>query len=117
MQPAIEAVEAVEVTMEVHRQRCQACNSIEVKNILAREATVPTVIYVRCARCDALVARYELSDYYHHGKGIDSFLRSRNEPSMESGRRVLKEFERARTRAEKGYERVLHELERQGKPV
>ncbi|MGB0679925.1 MAG: hypothetical protein ACPGUV_09720 [Polyangiales bacterium] len=96
--------------MEVHRQRCQACQSIDLRNIIAREAGSPDTIYVRCARCQALVARYRLSGYYHHGKGLDSFLRSQGSRSRESGRGLLKDFERAREESLQGYDEVLHVL-------
>lgn len=103
--------------MEVHRQQCQKCLGIELRNIVVREPAAPTAIYVRCAKCGELVARYELSDYYHHGKGIESFLRSKRTTVEDSGRRMLREFDRARTKAEEGYEQVLQELQRQGKEV
>lgn len=103
--------------MEVHRQRCQKCNSLEMKNILTRENKLPTVVYLRCADCGELVARYELSDYYHHGKGIESFLRSRTVDMAESGRHLLELFEEAERRATEGYAEAVAELERQGKKI
>ena len=103
--------------MEVHRQRCQKCGSLEVKSILTREGKLPTVVYLRCAQCGKLVARYELSDYYHHGRGIDSFLRSRTVDMAESGRHLLELFEDAERRAVEGYANALAELERQGKEL
>ena len=33
-------------------------------------------VFVRCCGCRELVACYELSRYYHHGKEADSYLRS-----------------------------------------
>ena len=103
--------------MEVHRQTCQACGSIEVRNILAREPEIRTVIYVRCANCGALVARYVLREYYHHGKGVDSYLRSAGSDVRESGRQVLSEFERVREEAVAGFEKVLTALSEEGKAV
>ncbi len=101
--------------MEVHRQQCQDCGGHEVRNILARDANLPTVIYVRCANCGNLVARYELSEYYHHGKGIESFLRGRMATEEESGRHILELFEAAKNKAVEGYQKVLEELEHRGK--
>jgi hypothetical protein len=103
--------------MEVHRQQCQDCGSLEVKNILVRETDLPTVIYVRCANCGDLVARYELSAYYHHGKGLDSYLRSKLATAEESGRHVLEELDEAQTKAVEGYHKALEELERKGKKI
>jgi hypothetical protein len=83
--------------------------------ILVREPGELQTVYVRCHDCTELVARYRLTDYYHHGKGIDSFLRSQGETDIESGRRVLREFEQAREEAVTGYEAVLRQLEEEGK--
>lgn len=96
--------------MELHRQTCQACGSREHQNLLCREPGHADVVYVRCARCGELVARYALSGYYHHGKGVESYLRSVQGP-VESGRRILEEFEAARHEALEGFARALHELE------
>ncbi len=103
--------------MEVHRQQCQSCMTADVTCILAREANSPTAVYVRCNQCGRLVARYGLDDYYHHGKGIDSFLRSKRTAVEESGRRMIREFEQAKEQAMTGYKRVLDELNRQGKEI
>jgi hypothetical protein len=103
--------------MELHRQQCQACGGYDMRDILVREESHPTVIYVRCIGCRSLVARYELSDYYHHGKGIESYLRSHGASDAESGRRILDEFTHARDRAVAGYERALQELAALGKCI
>ena len=99
--------------MELHRQQCQHCKSHEMLNILAREPGRPTVVYVRCLNCHRLVARYKLSEYYHHGKGIESFLKSHGSGSMESGRRVMEEFERVKKESVEGYRAAVKELEKE----
>ncbi len=103
--------------MEIHRQQCQQCASRDVRNILVREADAPMAIYVRCLRCGELVALYRLSEYYHHGKGIESFLRSLGSGAGESGRDYLDQCHRTQTEAVRGYEEVLRKLEEQGKDV
>jgi hypothetical protein len=103
--------------MEVHRQRCQSCGSLDLHNILAREPGQPTVIFVRCAECGELVARYVLSGYYHHGKGIESYLRSLGSALAESGRDTLAEFETVKREAIEGYETVLSRLREEGKQI
>ena len=103
--------------MEVHRQQCQKCGSINVRNILVREPDLRTTIYVRCAQCLELVARYKLREYYHHGKGIESFLKSQGAAAVESGRKVLDEFSRIETESVAGYEEALKYLEAHDKPV
>ena len=60
--------------MEVHRQQCQHCGTFDARNILVRETGLPMTIYVRCTQCGELVARYKLSEYYHHGMGVESYL-------------------------------------------
>ncbi|MHC4142517.1 MAG: hypothetical protein ACYSUF_11785 [Planctomycetota bacterium] len=103
--------------MEIHRQQCQACRSFDLRNILVRETGRREVVYVRCLGCTRLVARYELSGYYHHGKGVESWLRSRGTASVESGRDTAAEFEEDQKAAVDGYEQVLAKLEEMGKPV
>ncbi|MEM6456577.1 MAG: hypothetical protein AAF772_15905 [Acidobacteriota bacterium] len=101
--------------MEVHRQQCQACGSRRLNNILAREARLRTVVYVRCADCSALVARYELADYYHHGRGVESFLRSHDPGLAESGRQMMTLFKQAEKRAVEGFRAVMAILEKTGR--
>ena len=40
--------------MQVNRQTCQQCGSIDVRNIIARDPGSPTVIYVRCGQATSL---------------------------------------------------------------
>ncbi len=103
--------------MQVNRQTCQRCKSINVRNILRREPNRPTVVYVRCANCLELVAYYELSNYYHHGKGIESYLRAHGMHANDSGRRWLADFKRIQDNAVAGYEEVLEQLTEQNKNV
>lgn len=102
--------------MEVHRQTCQACGSIDVRNILRRAEGHHTTVFVRCARCKALVARYELRAYYHHGKGVESWLRS-HEGTTESGRDLSEAFARVEEQTLDEYEEVLAALAQQDKEV
>ena len=103
--------------MQVHRQTCQACGSIDVRNILARETNKPTIVYVRCRKCSELVAYYELSGYYHHGKGIESYLQAQGVSAADSGRAWLAEFNRIQEEALSGYEAALQKLTEENKEV
>ena len=103
--------------MEVHRQRCQKCGSIDVRNILFRNTNQPTVVYVRCGQCKELVASYQLSGYYHHGKGIESYLKGQGVAAADSGRQWLAEFNRVQEDALTGFEEALQELRNQQKDV
>ncbi|HJK98023.1 MAG TPA: hypothetical protein RMF84_12415 [Polyangiaceae bacterium LLY-WYZ-14_1] len=103
--------------MEVHRQRCQACGSIDVRNLLVREDGRPQTVYVRCGACESLVARYVLSDYYHHGKGLESWLRSHGGEFAESGRRISDELAEAERAAVAGMDRAVDWLRAAGKDV
>ena len=103
--------------MDVHRQQCQACGSRDVRNILVREEGQAMRVYVRCGGCQALVAQYTLRSYYHHGKGVESFLKSAGPGSEESGRHLLDTFQKARDQAVEGYERALKELQTRGKDL
>lgn len=103
--------------MEVNRQRCQACGSHDVRNILARHEGDRTLVFVRCASCSKLVARYELSGYYHHGKGLESYLRGAGASEEESGREWLAEFRATEEEALRGYEEALQALAAAGKAI
>ena len=103
--------------MEVHPQTCQACGSIDLRNIIARQQGRAQMVYVRCAACGELVARYRLSDYYHHGKGIESFLDSVGSDASDSGRDHLGAFRRLQEEALEGYHEVLEQLEKNGKVI
>jgi hypothetical protein len=100
--------------MDVHRQTCQNCGSRALHNILVREPGHRVVVFVGCTSCEKLVARYALESYYHHGKGLESYLRS-IQGSVESGRRVLSEFEAAQQDAVDAYARVVKSLRDKGK--
>ena len=103
--------------MHVNRQTCQLCGSIDVRNILVREANHPTFVYVRCAKCKELVACYELSNYYHHGKGIESYLRAHGVAAGDSARQWMEEFQRVQEKAVAGYENALEKLAEDHKDV
>ena len=103
--------------METHRQRCQGCQSHEMLNILVREPGFPTTIYARCRQCGELVASYKLSDYYHHGKGIESYLRSHGGAAGESGRDVMQGFKDVEEEALTGFQTALEHLQAEGKEL
>ena len=102
--------------MQVHRQRCQRCHSIELHDLLVRKPGKNQIVLVVCAACRELVARYELSSYYHHGKGIDSWLGSFN-PITESAHDLRESFERVRDDAMAELEEAVSILKTEGKAI
>ena len=74
--------------------------------MLAREPGRAQMVYVHCAKCGALVARYRLRDYYHHGKGIESFLRSAGAVHGDSARDLLAEYEKIKGETLQGFEQA-----------
>ena len=80
-------------------------------NLLVRASNQANVVYVRCASCQALVARYELSGYYQHGQGLESYLKAHGVAAGDSGRQWLAEFERTQAEAIAGYEAAVARLE------
>lgn len=100
--------------MIVHRQQCQVCGSREHNVLLVRETGDPQVAIVRCAKCRALVARYELSDYYHHGRGYESWISSFTGVA-ESGRDLLQRFHEATERAVTQFQKAVAWLKSRGK--
>jgi hypothetical protein len=103
--------------MEIHRQRCQECGSIDLRNIIVRETGQRTLVYARCSKCLELVARYELHAYYHHGKGLQSYLRAQGAKDAGSGREWLSQFKKVQAKALAGYETALAELAKEQKPI
>ncbi|MEM9585687.1 MAG: hypothetical protein AAGA03_00275 [Planctomycetota bacterium] len=103
--------------MDVKRQTCQSCHSMDVRNIIVRDEDGGQVIFVRCARCGELVARYDLKDYYHHGKGIESYLRAHGMRGSDSGRAWLEAFKKSQQDALVGYEAALEVLAKSNRDV
>lgn len=100
--------------MELHRQQCQACGSRVLHNLLRHGEGHEATVYVVCANCGALVARYGLATYYHEGKGMDSWLRhAGSEP--ESARTISVRFATERDRARKEFEEVMEALRDSGR--
>lgn len=97
--------------MEILIQKCQACGSRDLRNILAR--TKNQYVYVQCRQCNGLVARYTLDvgGYYHEGKGFESFLRSiERDAAYSSGRNLQYDFENIQEEIRNGFESVLEHL-------
>ncbi len=86
-----------------------------MKNILVRIPGEPQKVYVQCMDCSEFVALYTLSDYYHHGKGIESYLRIHGSASAESGRHMLADFKEVQKAAVEGFEKVIKQLKEEGK--
>lgn len=86
-----------------------------MRNLLVRVPSKPQAVFVRCAECNEFVARYKLSDYYHHGKGAESYMRSHGSGAADSGRRILKEFSKVVGDAEKEFAEVMEQFKKEGK--
>ena len=106
--------------MEIHIQKCQKCQSIQLKNILFREPGEPDKVYVQCHNCDEFVASYVISPlgYYHHGKGYESFLRGvHRSGGFMSGRRIKRLFLERKEGELENFEEVLEILEEKDRNV
>lgn len=86
-----------------------------MQNLLRHGERHPLTIYVRCGQCGALVARYKLKGYYHHGKGFGSWLQRYQGISRESGRDLMGEFKEAQSSAVEEFAEVVEQLEEMGK--
>lgn len=98
--------------MEVHIQKCQACGSRNLRNILQRDRDQR--VYVQCRDCQQLVARYIVSPagYFHAGKDYESFLRSvARHPEMLSGRDIREWFEEVENHSQEEFEHLLDKAE------
>jgi len=85
--------------------------------VLRRDEAHPLTVYVRCAKCGELVARYRVGEYYHHGKGMESWLKAMRPGNRESARNLRADFDEVKRNSIAEYADVLEELERQGKPL
>ena len=76
--------------MDVYIQKCQNCNSRNLRNILARSDAQR--VYVQCRDCEKFVARYVIAPggYFHDGRDYESFLRTMMLDSGFSSGRDLK---------------------------
>ncbi len=76
--------------MDVYIQKCQHCNSRNLRNILARSDAQR--VYVQCRDCERFVARYVIAPggYFHDGRDYESFLRTMMLDSGFSSGRDLK---------------------------
>lgn len=104
--------------MEIHRQKCQNCKSRSLRNIVVRFPGHNEKIYVQCRNCKELVARYVVGymGYFHHGKGIESFVRSvENSGDITSAKNLSTMFKQMDEEVVAEFNEALKELERQGK--
>ena len=99
--------------MEVRVQKCQNCESQNLKNILFRESGEPDRVFVQCHDCNEFVASYVISTmgYYHNGKGFESFLRGVNRSGgFMSGRNIKKLFSERKELEAQAFNDVLNQL-------
>ena len=99
--------------MEVTIQKCQNCQSDNLKNILFRESGEPDRVFVECHNCKIFVASYEIAPlgYFHNGKGFESFLRGVNRSGeFMSGRRVQKLFSERKETEISAFENIKEQL-------
>ncbi|MGL1957093.1 MAG: hypothetical protein OCD00_07240 [Colwellia sp.] len=90
---------------EIHIQKCQHCQSRDLRNILVRDEEQS--VYVQCRDCGSLVARYTLSKggYFHSGKGFESFLRSvERDGGITSARDLTSRYDVIESNVEKEFE-------------
>ena len=93
--------------MEIHHQTCQSCKSIAMKNLIVRHSR-KEIVFVYCNDCEKLVSRYELSHYFHYGKGYESYLDYlRRVGSFESEHQILSDFDKYSEEAVKEFQEAL----------
>lgn len=100
--------------METHRQTCQKCGSRLATNIIARAPGSSDKVYVKCANCSDLIARYTIAPrgYYHHGKGFESYLRGINRGGhYDSSEEIICAFEAERKNCLEEFERLSEIVE------
>ena len=96
--------------MDVYIQKCQQCDSRNLRNILVRDDAQR--VFVQCRDCDHLVARYVIAPggYFHAGKDYESFLRAMMMDSgFSSGRDLKAVFQEVAENSQKGFEEALEQ--------
>lgn len=94
--------------MQVHIQKCQNCNSGNLRNIIARDDAQR--VFVQCRDCGHFVARYVIAPggYFHEGRDYESFLRTRMlDRGYSSGRDLKTLYEEVSESAKEGFEETL----------
>lgn len=102
--------------MEVHRQTCQSCGRRDLYNDILRQPGKRQVVLVSCYNCGQLVARYELSGYYHHEEGFSEWLRTTS-VATESTIDLRETFDSLKKSAIEEYDLVRELLEKQNKEI
>lgn len=102
--------------MEVHRQTCQSCGRRDLHNYILRQPGNRQVVLASCRHCGQLVARYELSGYYHHEKGFDEWLRT-TAVATESTIDLRETFDSLKKTAALEYDLVRDILKKQNKEL
>ncbi len=88
------------------REHCPYCDSVDMHNLVYMKTGQKVYVYVECADCKKLVARYTLKRYSSAAdyNAVLEYYRRRGE--MSSGRRILKEVNSHVDGMEEGWERV-----------
>lgn len=87
-----------------------------MNNLVVRAEGERQLVLVRCAECHELVARYELSNYYHHGKSFESWLRH-VALDIESVIDLRDTYHSIQSRAQDELARAMADLESKGKTL
>jgi hypothetical protein len=99
--------------MEIHVQRCQNCQSDNLKNIICRSSGEPDRVYVQCHDCKDFVASYVIAPlgYFHNGKGYESFLRGvHRSGEFMSGRNIKQLYINRKNIEQASFDEVLEAL-------
>ncbi|TCS40346.1 hypothetical protein [Reinekea marinisedimentorum] len=94
--------------MQVHIQKCQKCNSTNLRNIIARDDAQR--VFVQCHDCGSFVARYVIAPggYFHEGRDYESFLRTQMlDRGFSSGRDLKTVFKEVSESAKAGFDETL----------
>lgn len=99
--------------MDVFIQKCQQCQSRNLRNILVREDAQR--VFVQCRDCDHFVARYVIAPggYYHEGRDYESFLRTLMlDGGFSSGRDLKTLFTETAQTSVAGFETALEQCKK-----
>ncbi len=96
--------------MHVEQQACPSCHSTEVTNLLVGQNEHPESIYVRCAKCEELIAWGNLNGFFPQGETLERYLKSRAGSESDSGRQWLSGFQAQRKLALATYQEALEQL-------
>jgi hypothetical protein len=90
----------------VKRETCPNCDSDKHRNYVAFAPDKPLTIYVECANCQYLVARYIIQHYVDPNAPFEAFLHQARDLAGDSGRKMMTEIKSFKENMAREFEEI-----------